>query len=75
MIRRTKFSNSKQRKKKETPKVEVVTVCDQCGKDLGRTCAKTTQSSICASGDGIVVKRFYGGDIQYFCSQRCADEV
>ncbi len=48
-----KYTRRKIKKKKEV--VELVATCDYCGKSLGRTCARTDQSGICAGGCGISV--------------------
>ena len=53
---------------------ELVTVCDCCKKPLGRTCARTIGSSVCAEGRGIVTKKYFNGDIRFFCCKQCANE-
>jgi len=70
-MRRTKFANKKSKEKKEKAVLEMVTQCDNCGKPLGRTCVRTVNSSICAEGVGIVIKRFFGGKIKFFCCMGC----
>jgi hypothetical protein len=59
--------NPKGRKKKK-PKVELVTKCDRCGNDLGRTCARTEGSLVCAAGAGVYVN---GTHLGFFCSAEC----
>jgi len=71
MDRRAKITfNKKRRIKKQKPKVELVTTCDQCGRSLGRTCARTVNSGICAKAEGIV-SHLIGGAVTFFCSREC----
>ncbi len=65
---RKKYTRRKTKKKKEV--VELVTKCDQCGKSLGRTCARTDQSGICAGAEGIFTIGRHS-DIKFFCSLDC----
>jgi len=63
-------------RKKLKPETKTTAVCDYCSKALGRTCARTDMSSICAAGEGIIVKKHFGeknGEHCYFfCSDACA---
>jgi len=62
------------RKPKAKNVMETVTLCDQCAKPLGRTCARTNGSAACAAGCGIEVA-YYGTSIgetpYFFCSPKC----
>ena len=63
------------RKTKKQP--EVVTKCDNCGKDLGRTCCRTDGSAACAAGDGITVKSCLCGNPplklpKFYCCKECS---
>ena len=72
MDRRAKITfNKKRRTKKQKPKVELVTTCDQCGRSLGRTCARTDGSAACASGCGIEVVRSVSSAPRFFCCRKC----
>ncbi len=73
---RRKYIRRKTKKKKEV--VELVTKCDQCGKLLCRTCARTSMSGIIAGGCGVSVM-FVNGHINkrpidkvmFFCCLEC----
>ena len=73
---RRKYTRCKTKKKKEV--VELVTKCDQCGKSLNRTCARTNMSGIAAGGCGVSVmfanahinKRIIDKTM-FFCNQEC----
>ena len=67
---RRKYTRRKTKKKKEV--VELVTKCDQCEKSLGRTCARTDQSGICAGAEGIFTIGRHS-DIKFFCCGNCKD--
>jgi hypothetical protein len=67
---RTKFANTKQRKKKLEQTAEVVAKCDNCGIKLKRTCQRTANSAICAEGVGISTKVIDGAQ-RFFCSINC----
>lgn len=64
------FKDHKPRKKKCKPEVELTDTCDYCGKPLGRTCARTQMSSVCAEAIGIPIMRLEDG-IRYFCCNVC----
>ena len=73
---RRKYTRRKTKKKKAV--VELVTECDQCGKSLGRTCARTNMSGICAGGCGISVMFPMGHinkrdieKVMFFCGFGC----
>ena len=74
---KTNFANikSRGRKKKIDKESEIVTQCDQCGKSLGRTCERTVNSAICAEGVGIVTRKYFSGNIKFFCSHICANNL
>ncbi len=63
-----KYTRRRTKKKKEV--IEIVTKCDQCGKLLNRTCARTNMSAICAMAEGIRVLRSRGV-LYFFCSWHC----
>ncbi|MFA5186689.1 MAG: hypothetical protein WC551_09455 [Patescibacteria group bacterium] len=53
---------------------EVVERCDQCGKQLGRTCIRTAGSAACAAGDGVSISHVYANGKQewrFFCCKEC----
>ncbi len=73
-----KYTRRKTKKKKEV--VELVTKCDQCGKLLGRTCARTSMSGVTAGGCDISVifpkghinKRLVD-KVMFFCCLECLE--
>jgi hypothetical protein len=69
-IAKAKPLHPKRRKKKAKKGPELVDKCDHCGKGLGRTCARTSGSAICAAGVGVPV-RSYRGKWMFFCSNDC----
>lgn len=73
---RRKYTRRRTKKKKEV--VELVTKCDQCKKSLGRTCARTDMSGVCAGGCDISVMFVRGrintrpiDKVMFFCCQEC----
>lgn len=51
---------------------ELVENCDGCGRPLGRDCARTAGSAICAAGDGI--PHLHRDDQWlFFCCIECLD--
>ena len=60
------------RARKVKSATEIVTHCDGCGKALGRSCARTPGSAVCAAGCGIPTRR-NGESYRFFCSTNCAD--
>ncbi len=71
-----KYTRRKTKKKKEV--VKLVTKCDQCGKSLGRTCARTNMSGIAAGGCDISVMFVNGyinkrpiDKVMFFCGLEC----
>jgi ribosomal protein L24E len=73
-IAKAKPLHPKRRKKKAKKGPELVDKCDHCGNDLGRTCARTTGSAVCAAGVGLAVDRL-DGKLLFFCSSLCRDVV
>ncbi|MFA5767074.1 MAG: hypothetical protein WC919_04075 [Candidatus Paceibacterota bacterium] len=63
---------AKHKKKKYEP--ELVTTCDKCHEPLGRSCMRTINSAICASGDGIKVRIESDSRVFFFCCLRCRDK-
>ncbi len=63
------------KKKAEMKAAELVERCDHCGKPLGRTCARTTGSAVCALNEGLVVRSAVGfaGPWAFFCCKDCAE--
>jgi hypothetical protein len=50
---------------------ELVTVCDHCGKPLGRQAVRTVGSAVMMLCEGHIA-RDRGGEWQFFCSLKCA---
>jgi len=73
-LSRTKFppGNKKPRKpaKNRTKTLPVVEVCDYCEAPLGRQCARTVGSAVCAMSEGIFTY-LSGRRVRFFCSKGC----
>lgn len=78
--RRPKIGHRSRPKKNAAP--EIVTKCDHCGKPLGRTCARTAGSFVCAVGDGIPSTVKYDiapndgktvAEYHFYCSSGCRE--
>ena len=77
---RTKFiPTPKPPRKKKHKEIEVVENCDQCGRPLAITRARTGGSLICALGDRVPCRHVIEIDelgrrdsIFYYCSEECA---
>lgn len=68
-----RLKTAKVPRKKKAKGPEIVDKCDKCGRPLGRTCARTSGSAICAGAEGIIAGEV-AGKWSFFCNEFCANE-